>query len=86
MSLKLVGVDELVLERYMVAQKRIGDDALATTKILARIPRLDGWPLHTELLTVDTAVERVEIERVVRKDWECGNGIADPVIGRHPRP
>jgi len=45
------------------------------------MPRLHGRPLNAELLTVHAAVQRVEIERVMRKNRERGDTIADPVIG-----
>ena len=47
--------------------------------------RLDGGPLHAELLAIDAAVERTEVKRVVREDGQGGDAIADPVIGRLER-
>ena len=76
MRLVLVRADEPALQRHVVAQQRVGDDALAAAEVLARVARLHGRPLHAELLAVDGAVEHVEVERVVREDrqarrWRC---------------
>jgi hypothetical protein len=65
----------------MVTQQGVGDDPFATAEILARMARLDGRPLHTELLTVDATIERIDIKRIVREDRQSGNAIADPVVG-----
>lgn len=44
--------------------------------------RLDGRPLDPELLAVDRAVQRLQVERIVFEDRQPGDGIADAVIGR----
>jgi hypothetical protein len=69
----------------MVAQQRVGDDALAAPEIFTRVARLHGRPLDAELLAVDGAVQRVEVERVVREDRQRGDGVADAVVGRLQR-
>jgi len=62
----------------MVAQQGVGDDPFAAAEILARVARFDGRPLHTELLAVDTAVECIDTERIVRKDGQ----LAMPLLSR----
>ena len=85
MSLKLMRADDPALQRNVVTQQRVGHNALPAAKILARVPRLHGRPLHAELLAVDAAVERIEVERVVRENGQAGNGVADLVVGRLQR-
>jgi hypothetical protein len=85
MAFELVCPDEPTLQRDVVAEQRISDNSLAASEVLARVTGLHGWPLHTELLAVDAAVEYVEIERIVRKDGQLGDGVADSVVGRLER-
>ena len=56
------------LQRHVVGQQRVGDHALAAAEVFARVARLDRRPLDAEFLAVDAAVQRFQIERVVRED------------------
>jgi hypothetical protein len=85
MRLILVRADEPALQRHVVAQQRVGNHALVAPEILARVGCLHGRPLHAELLAVDGAVHRVEVERIVREDRQAGDAVADPVVGRLQR-
>jgi len=38
-ALVLVGTDQFRLERHMIGEQRIGDDALARAEVLARVSR-----------------------------------------------
>jgi hypothetical protein len=45
------------------------------------VARLHRWPLDAEFLTIDSAVQCIEVERVVREYRQRGDGIADAVVG-----
>ena len=76
-----VGAHQFGWQRDVVGQERIGDHALAASEIFARVARLDGRIGGFEFLTVDASVEHFPIERIVRKDREPRNEVADPVVG-----
>jgi hypothetical protein len=61
---------------------RASIDLSYAPEILARVACLHGRPLHAELLTVDGAVQRVEVELVVREDRQAGDAVADASIGK----
>ncbi|CAE6873542.1 hypothetical protein R75465_08447 [Paraburkholderia aspalathi] len=68
-------------QRDVIGQKRKGDHTPAACEVLARVPGLDRWRGGLELLSVDTAEERLEVERVVFEDWQLCDVVGDPVIG-----
>lgn len=71
MGLEIVRADQIAVERDVVAQQRIGDDPLAAAEVLARVARLDGRPLYGEFLAIDAAVQRLQIERIMREDRQA---------------
>ena len=80
-ALVLMGADQFRLERHMVGEQRVGDDALAGAEVLARVSRFGRRIGRREFLAVDAAVQDLGIERVEREDAEAGDEVADPVIG-----
>jgi hypothetical protein len=79
--LVFVCANEITLQRHVITQEGVGDDALAASEILARIARLEGRPLHADLLPIDGTIQRIEFERIMRENWQARDGIADPVVG-----
>ena len=75
----LVGPDQLRLQRHVIGEQGIGNNALAPAKVLARVPGLDRRFGRREFLTIDTAIQDIGIERVQRKDGKVGDEVADPV-------
>jgi hypothetical protein len=46
-----------------------------------RESRLHGRPLDAKLLAIDSSVQRLKVERVVREDGQRGDGVTDAAIG-----
>jgi len=78
--LKLVRADEPALQRHVVAQQRVGDHTVAVPEIFARVARFQSRPFHAELLTIDSTIQCVEVERVMREDRQAGDSVTDPVV------
>ena len=72
---------QVAVQRHVIAQQRVGDDALAATEIFARVARLHSWSLDAEFLPINGTVQRIEVERVMREDRQCGDGVADAIVG-----
>src|ERR1039458_5234917 len=69
----------------MVGQQREGNDAAVLAEVLARVTRLDGRIGRAEFLSVNAAVENLQVKRVVRKDGQLGDEIADLIVRRFQR-
>lgn len=80
-SLVLVCAYQVAVQRHVIAQQRVGDDALAAAEIFARVARLHSWSLDAEFLPINGTVQRIEVERVMREDRQCGDGVADAIVG-----
>lgn len=81
----LVGTDQFRLKQHVVGEQGVGNDAPASSEVLARVPSLGRWCGRLELLTVDAAIEDISVERIQGEDVEAGDEIADLVIGRSER-
>lgn len=81
----LMSADQFGLQRDVVGQKGVRNDAFAPAEVLARVPRLDRRIGGLEFLPVDASVEHFQIERIVREDREPRNEVADPVVGAFQR-
>jgi hypothetical protein len=84
----LVGTDQQGLERHVVGEQTIADDACARAEVFTRIPGLDGRMRRGELLAVDSAVEDLRVDGVEREDGQAGDEVADPVtaVAQRGRP
>ena len=79
MAFVLIGPDQLRLQRHVIGEQGVGNNALALAEVLARVPGLDRRFRRREFLTIDTAIQDIGIERVQGKDGKVGNEVADPV-------
>ena len=80
-----IRTQQLGLQRYVVGQQREGNDAAVLAEVLARVAGLDRRIGRAEFLSVDAAVENLQVKRVVRKNGQLGDEIADLVVRRFQR-
>ncbi len=80
MAFMLIRAQQLSLQRHMIGQQREGSDATALAKVFARVTRLDGRISRAEFLPVNTAVENLQVKRVVGENGQLGDEIADLIV------
>src|SRR5664279_6288179 len=85
MAFMLIGSQQLGLQRHMVGQQRKGNNAAVPAEVFARVPRLDGRISRAEFLPVNTAVENLQVKRVVGENRQLGDEIADLIVRRFQR-
>ncbi len=68
MGLVVVRADQVAVERHVVAQQRVGDHAFPAPEVFTRVARFHCRPLDAEFLAIDSTVQRIEIERVIREN------------------
>ena len=77
MAFVLVGADQLALQWDVIGEQRIGNDSLAFAEVFAGVASFDRRVRRLEFLAVDAAIEDFQVKRVVWKDAELRNRVAD---------
>jgi hypothetical protein len=81
MAFVLVGADQLALQWDVIGEQRIGNDSLAFAEVLARVAGFYRRLRRLEFLAIDAAIEDFQVKRIVWKDAELRDVIANQIIG-----
>lgn len=81
----LVCTQQFCLQRHMIGQQREGDNASILAKIFARVTCLERRGGCGKFLPVHTAVEHIHVNRVIWKDRQTGDIVADHVVCANQR-